>query len=53
MRSIAHLRTRSNLSGAAFRTRSRLAYAIHNFFQEREFVYVHTPIITSSDFEGA
>ena len=53
MRSIAHLRPRSNLSGAAFRTRSRLAYAIHNFFQEREFVYVHTPIITSSDCEGA
>ncbi|MFT5104589.1 MAG: asparaginyl-tRNA synthetase [Pseudoalteromonas tetraodonis] len=53
MRSIAHLRPRSNLSGAAFRTRSRLAYAIHNFFQEREFVYVHTPIITASDCEGA
>jgi len=53
LRSIAHLRPRSNLFGAAFRTRSRLAYAIHNFFQERDFVYVHTPIITSSDCEGA
>ena len=53
MRSIAHLRPRSNLSGAAFRTRSRLAYAIHQFFQERDFVYVHTPIITASDCEGA
>ncbi|MGI9241526.1 MAG: asparagine--tRNA ligase [Verrucomicrobiales bacterium] len=53
MRSIAHLRPRSNLSGAAFRTRSRLAFAIHQFFQEREFIYVHTPIITASDCEGA
>src|ERR1700722_18573153 len=53
LRTIAHLRPRSNLFGAIFRTRSRLAYAIHQFFQEREFVYVHTPIITASDCEGA
>ena len=53
LRSIAHLRPRSNLFGAIFRTRSRLAYAIHQFFQERNFVYVHTPIITASDCEGA
>jgi asparaginyl-tRNA synthetase len=53
LRTIAHLRPRSNLFGAIFRTRSRLAYAIHKFFQERDFVYVHTPIITASDCEGA
>lgn len=53
MRSIAHLRPRSNLFGAVFRTRSRLAFAVHRFFQEREFVYVHTPVITASDCEGA
>lgn len=53
LREIAHLRPRSNLFGAVFRVRSRLAYAIHNFFQERHFVYVHTPIITASDCEGA
>ena len=53
LRTIAHLRPRSNLFGAIFRTRSRLAYAIHQFFQERNFVYVHTPIITASDCEGA
>ncbi len=53
MRSIAHLRPRSNLFGAVFRVRSRMAYAIHSFFQERGFVYVHTPIITASDCEGA
>jgi len=53
LREIAHLRPRSNLFGAVFRTRSRLAYAIHRFFQERGFVYVHTPIITGSDCEGA
>jgi asparaginyl-tRNA synthetase len=53
LRTIAHLRPRSNLFGAVFRTRSRLAYAVHNFFQERDFVYVHTPIITASDCEGA
>ncbi|HRQ88063.1 MAG TPA: asparagine--tRNA ligase [Bacteroidia bacterium] len=53
MRSIAHLRPRSNLFGAVFRIRSRMAYAIHRFFQERGFFYVHTPIITASDCEGA
>jgi asparaginyl-tRNA synthetase len=53
MRTIAHLRPRSNLYGAIFRTRSRLAFAVHQFFQERDFVYVHTPIITASDCEGA
>ncbi len=53
LRTIAHLRPRSNLYGAVFRTRSRLAYAVHRFFQERDFVYIHTPIITASDCEGA
>jgi asparaginyl-tRNA synthetase len=53
LREIAHLRPRSNLFGCVFRTRSRLAYAIHQFFQEKGFVYVHTPIITASDCEGA
>ncbi len=53
LRQIAHLRPRSNLFGCVFRTRSRLAYAIHNFFQDKDFVYVHTPIITASDCEGA
>ncbi|MEM9282918.1 MAG: asparagine--tRNA ligase [Verrucomicrobiota bacterium] len=53
LRSIAHLRPRSNLFGAVFRVRSRMAYAIHEFFQDRGFVYVHTPVITASDCEGA
>lgn len=53
MREIAHLRPRSNLFGAVFRVRSRLSYAIHQFFQERGFLYVHTPLITASDCEGA
>ena len=53
LRTIAHLRPRSNLFGAVFRMRSRLAFAVHQFFQERDFVYVHTPIITASDCEGA
>src|SRR6266581_6529822 len=53
LRTIAHLRPRSNLYGAIFRMRSRLAFAVHQFFQERDFVYVHTPIITASDCEGA
>jgi len=53
LRTIAHLRPRSNLFGAVFRMRSKLAYAVHQFFQERDFVYVHTPIITASDCEGA
>ena len=53
LRSIAHLRPRTNLYGAMFRMRSRMAYAVHRFFQERDFIYVHTPIITASDCEGA
>jgi asparaginyl-tRNA synthetase len=53
LREIAHLRPRSNLFGCVFRVRSRLAFAIHKFFQERGFVYIHTPIITGSDCEGA
>jgi asparaginyl-tRNA synthetase len=53
LRSIAHLRPRSNLFGAVFRVRSRMAYSIHQFFQDRGFVYVHTPVITASDCEGA
>ena len=53
LRTIAHLRPRTNTFSAVFRVRSVLAYAIHKFFQERNFVYVHTPIITSSDCEGA
>jgi len=53
LRTIAHLRPRSNLFGAVFRTRSALAMAVHRFFQERDFCYVHTPIITASDCEGA
>src|SRR5213596_661140 len=52
LREIAHLRPRSNLFGCVFRVRSRLAFAVHQFFQERGFVYVHTPIITGSDCEG-
>ena len=53
LRTIAHLRPRTNKYGAAFRVRSRLSYAIHNFFQSRGFDYVHTPLITASDCEGA
>ena len=53
LRTIAHLRPRSNLFGAVFRVRSRLAFAVHQFFQDRDFIYVHTPIITASDCEGA
>ena len=53
LRTIAHLRPRSNTFMAVFRVRSLLAHAIHCFFQERGFVYVHTPIITGSDCEGA
>ena len=53
LREIAHLRPRTNLFGAAFRIRSEAAFAIHKFFNERGFVYVHTPIITGSDCEGA
>ncbi len=53
LRTIAHLRPRTNTFQAVFRVRSLIAYAIHQFFQERDFVYVHTPIITGSDCEGA
>lgn len=53
LRTIAHLRPRTNTFSAVFRLRSVLAYAIHQYFQERNFVYVHTPIITASDCEGA
>ena len=53
LRTISHLRPRTNTFQAVFRVRSLIAYAIHKFFQERDFVYVHTPIITSSDAEGA
>jgi asparaginyl-tRNA synthetase len=53
LRSIGHLRPRTNLYGAVFRMRSRLARAVHQFFDARDFVYVHTPIITASDCEGA
>jgi len=53
LRTLAHLRPRTNTFAAVFRVRSILAYAIHKFFQERGFVYVHTPIITGSDCEGA
>ncbi|WP_125154155.1 asparagine--tRNA ligase [Clostridium rectalis] len=53
LRTIAHLRPRSNTFSAVFRIRSLAAYAIHKFFQDQNFVYVHTPIITGSDCEGA
>ncbi|MBE5964001.1 MAG: asparagine--tRNA ligase [Lachnospira sp.] len=53
LRTISHLRPRTNTFQAVFRIRSLVAYAIHKFFQERDFVYVHTPIITASDCEGA
>lgn len=53
LRTIAHLRPRTNLFSAVFRVRSVAAFAIHKFFNERNFVYVHTPIITGSDCEGA
>jgi len=53
LRTIAHLRPRSNTFNAVFRVRSLAAYAIHKFFQDRGFIYVHTPIITGSDAEGA
>ncbi|MGB4378069.1 MAG: asparagine--tRNA ligase [Limnochordia bacterium] len=53
LRTIAHLRPRTNTFYAVFRIRSQAAYAIHKFFQERNFVYVHSPIITGSDAEGA
>ena len=53
LRTMPHLRPRTNTFAAVFRVRSLVAYAIHKFFQERDFVYVHTPIITGSDAEGA
>ncbi|MEE1248604.1 MAG: asparagine--tRNA ligase [Lachnospiraceae bacterium] len=53
LRTISHLRPRTNTFEAVFRVRSLIAYAIHKFFQERDFVYVHTPLITASDCEGA
>ncbi len=53
LRTIAHLRPRTNTFNAVFRVRSVLSYAIHKFFQEQDFVYVHTPILTGSDAEGA
>ncbi len=53
LRTIAHLRPRTNMFGAVFRVRNACAYAIHKFFQERGFLWVHTPIVTASDCEGA
>ncbi|MGN1028355.1 MAG: OB-fold nucleic acid binding domain-containing protein, partial [Faecousia sp.] len=53
LRTMPHLRPRTNTFQAVFRVRSLIAYAIHQFFQERDFVYVHTPLITGSDCEGA
>lgn len=53
LRTISHLRPRTNTFQAVFRVRSLIAYAIHRFFMERDFVYVHTPLITGSDCEGA
>lgn len=53
LRTVAHLRPRTNTFMAVFRVRSLVAYAIHKFFQEQDFVYVHTPLITGSDCEGA
>lgn len=53
LRTVAHLRPRTNTFSAVFRVRSALSYAIHKFFQEKGFVYVHTPILTASDCEGA
>ena len=53
LRSIAHLRPRTNKYGAAFRIRSELAYAVHHYFRDKGFRYIHTPIITGSDCEGA
>lgn len=53
LRTIAHLRSRTNTIGAVARVRNALAYATHKFFQERDFLYVHTPVITASDCEGA
>ncbi|MEJ2111525.1 MAG: asparagine--tRNA ligase [Acidobacteriota bacterium] len=53
LRTVAHMRPRTNTFGAVFRMRSALSYAVHSFFNERGFVYAHTPILTTSDCEGA
>jgi asparaginyl-tRNA synthetase len=53
LREFGHFRTRSNTFGSVFRVRNALSYAIHTFFQERGFLYVHAPILTTSDAEGA
>src|SRR5699024_11642062 len=53
LRTISHLRPRTNTFQAVFRVRSLIAYAIHQYFQDQGFVYVHTPLITGSDCEGA
>ncbi len=53
LRTVAHMRPRTNTFGAVFRMRSALSYAVHSFFNERGFVYVHTPVLTTSDCEGA
>ena len=53
MRNIAHLRMRTNIFGAIFRVRHNLAFAIHKYFHEKGFFYFNTPIITTSDAEGA
>ena len=53
LRNIAHLRPRTNKYGAAFRIRSELSFAIHKFFRDKGFRYIHSPIITGSDCEGA
>jgi asparaginyl-tRNA synthetase len=53
LREIAHLRPRTNIIGAVARVRNTMAYAVHQFFQERGFYYVNTPLITTSDAEGA
>ena len=53
LREIAHLRFRTNTFGSVFRVRNSLAFAVHKFFNEKGFLYIHTPIITSSDAEGA
>src|SRR5258708_27381635 len=53
LREISHLRVRSNTFGAAFRVRNALTHAIHTFFQSRDFLYVQTPLFTTSDCEGA
>jgi aspartyl/asparaginyl-tRNA synthetase len=53
LRSVAHLRPRTNITPAVMRVRNALAFAIHRFFQERSFYWIHTPIVTASDAEGA